>query len=379
MEEKYTQIKLSLGNVQEASEKSQPEAPVNEEAIFNKLDDPDTIPMDIVENRQSAQLDGDVSLVSPDETIFTMVAENVNHSSQEREPRATDWHDSTADSDDNFIVDELYASTAHADRQFMETFGIKTTGSSRIIQENDSENENEETTENTEYEYRERLQNQEIKSMYDYAVRGMGRRMIFSAIFAVLLFFVENVTLFIKNPTGIFDASSYPYLHIGISLGLLLMCAFFAHEQIYHGFRSILSKEYLPESVSVVALIIAFVHSVTSLILVSFGYTTMLTYNFVPAAMLLGTILYSFVNVVREEYGFRVISGKDSKFILERVQHKNAEAEFDTFTTTTNEFNGQIARVGKTGFVKNFFRNTNALKKQSLTRKTRRTNFSYQF
>lgn len=360
MEEKYTQIKLSLGNVQEASEKSQPEAPVNEEAIFNKLDDPDTIPMDIVENRQSAQLDGDVSLVSPDETIFTMVAENVNHSSQEREPRATDWHDSTADSDDNFIVDELYASTAHADRQFMETFGIKTTGSSRIIQENDSENENEETTENTEYEYRERLQNQEIKSMYDYAVRGMGRRMIFSAIFAVLLFFVENVTLFIKNPTGIFDASSYPYLHIGISLGLLLMCVIFAHEQIYHGFRSILSKEYLPESVSVVALIIAFVHSVTSLILVSFGYTTMLTYNFVPAALLLGTILYSFVNVVREEYGFRVISGKDSKFILERVQHKNAEAEFDTFTTTTNEFNGQIARVGKTGFVKNFFRNTNA-------------------
>jgi hypothetical protein len=63
---------------------------------------------------------------------------------------------------------------------------------------------------------------------------------------------------------------------------------------------------------------------------------------------------------VREEFGFRAISGKDTKFILERVQQKEAEAEYDTFTTTSSEFNGEIARVGKTGFVKNYFYNTNS-------------------
>jgi len=359
MEEKYTQIKLNLGSVKNASVKSATEEPEGKEKSVSKLDDPQTMLMDIAETRQVAQLDADVSLVSPDEAIFTMVAENVNKSS-EKSDLASDWHSDEGDSDENFIVDELYASTAHADRKFMETFGIKTDGAKKIIQEPDNANENEDTSENNEYEYVERLQNQEIKSMYDFAVKGMGKRMLFSGIFALLLFFVENITLFAKNPTGIFDAASYPYVHAGVSLGLLVLCAICGYEQIYHGFRSILSKDYVPESLTVVALIVSIINSSVSFILISFGYTDVLMFNFVAATLIVGTILYSFVNIVREEYGFRAISGKDTKFILERVQQKEAEAEFDTFTTTSSEYNGQIARVGKTGFVKNFFRNTNS-------------------
>ena len=182
MEEKYTQIKLNLGSVKGASVKD--ETVVQEKAVssLGKLDDPETIPMDIAENRQVAELDADVALVSPDEAIFTMVAENVNKSGEKSE-LASDWHSRESDSDENFIVDELYASTAHADRKFMETFGIKTDGTKKIIHEIDSAGENEETSENNEYEYRERLQNQEIKSMYDYAVKGMGTRLFFSCIF----------------------------------------------------------------------------------------------------------------------------------------------------------------------------------------------------
>lgn len=359
MEEKYSQIKLNLGSVKGASVNSASDEVEESEKSFSKLDEPQTMLMDIAETRQVPELDDDVSLVSPDEAIFTMVAENVNKDI-EKSDLATDWHRSDGDSDENFIVDEQYASTAHADRKFMETFGIKTEGTKKIIQDTDSSNENEETSENNEYEYVERLQNQEIKSMYDYAVRGMGKRMLFSGIFALLLFFVENITLFSKNPTGIFDAASYPYLHAGVSLGLLVLCALCGYEQIYHGFRSILSREYMPESVTVVALIVALIHNGVTFILISFGHTDIWGFNFVAAMLIVGTILYSFVNIVREEFGFRAISGKDTKFILERVQHKEAEAEFDTFTTTSTEYNGQISRVGKTGFVKNFFRNTNS-------------------
>ena len=359
MEEKYTQIKLNLGSVKEDSKSSFAVAEKAEIKKDSKLDDPETIPMDIAENRQGAPLDDDVSLFPPDEAIFTMVAENVN-SDLQKGPRPYDWHDTNADSGDNFIIDEQFASTAHADRKFMETFGINATGTSKNVVEKDTDSEAEDTYENNEYEYTERLQNHEIKSMYDYAVSGMGKRMLFSCIFTVLLFCLENVSLFFKNLSGIFVASNYPYIHVGISLGLLALCAICAHEQIYHGIKSIFSKEFLPESVAVVALLVAVIHSVTTLILISFGYTAVSTFNFVAATILLGTIMYSYVNVVREEYGFRAISGKDTKFILERVQHKNAEAEYDTFTTTSNEYNGQIARVGKTGFVKNFFHNTNS-------------------
>lgn len=357
MEEKFTQIKLNLGNVKE---NKNPEAPVRvaERKPESRLDDPETIPIDIAENRQAAKLNDDVPLVSPDETIFTMVAENVNKRNTGARP--SDWHDSGVDSEDNFIIDEQYASTVHADRQFMETFGIKTTGNKKAMQEKDADGENEDTSENNDYEYTERLQNQEIKGMYDYAVRGMGIRLIFSGIFAILLFLVENLSLFFKDLTGILDAASYPYLHIGVSLGLLIACAICAYEQIYHGFKSILSKEYIPESVAVVSLAVGIIHSVTALVLTSFDYVGIRTFNFAVSAILIGTILYSFVNIVREEYGFRAISGKDTKFILEHVQQRNAEAEYDTFTTTSSEYNGQIARVEKTGFVKNFFRNTNS-------------------
>ena len=360
MEEQYTQIKLNLGSAKSGNDVSK-EAPLQEKEkkVQGRLDDPETIPIDIVENRQVAELDSDVPLVSPDEAIFTMVAENVNKK-HHGGARPSDWHDSGLDSDENFIVDEQYASTVHADRQFMETFGIKTAGNKNTIQEKDSDNENEDTSDNNEYEYTGRLQNQEIKGMYDYAVRGMGIRLIFSGILAILLFVVENLPLFFNEITGIFDASSYPYLHAGVSLGLLVLCAICSYEQIYHGFKSILSKDYMPESVAVVALAVGVIHSVTVLVLAAFGYVGIATFNFAVSAILIGTILYSFVNIVREEYGFRAISGKDTKFILEHVQHKNAEAEYDTFTTTSSEYNGQIARVAKTGFVKNFFRNTNS-------------------
>ncbi|MBQ7225256.1 MAG: hypothetical protein IJX02_01490 [Clostridia bacterium] len=367
MEEKFTQIKLNVGSADVASVESA-EKKIKEKgevkAPSTRLDDPETIPMDIAENRQAAPLGEDIPLVSPDEAIFNKITENVNEDLQGSSSRMSDWHDTNVDSDENFIVDEMFASNAHADKKFMETFGIKNSGSVKTVVEKDSSGEGDEDeleATGESYEYRERLQNKDIKKMYDYAVSGIGKRLVMSIICTVLLFFAENISLFLSEPTGIFNISSYPYLHIGISLGLLALCAAFAYEQVYHGFRSILSKDFLPESVGVVALIISVIHSVTSIILVSFGYTSPSMFNFVTAAILVGTILFSFVNVVREEYGFRAISGKDTKFILERVQQNNAEAEYDTFTTTSNgEYNGQIARVGKTGFVKNFFYNTNS-------------------
>ena len=361
MEEKYTQIKLNVGAAKDASVDSAPIEEVDKEEKYSLLSDPETIPMDIAENRQSAPMDDDISLVSPDEAIFTMVAENVNET--QSGPRAVDWHDTNADSEDDFVVDELYASTTHADRKFMETFGIKTGSASKVTVDKDLGNTDTDDSDSTslDYEYTERLQNQEIKNMYDFAVRGIGKRLLLSAIFAIFLFLIENITLFTSTPSGIFSADEYPFVHIGISISLLLVCAVCAHEQMYHGIKSIFSKEFLPESIGVVAVLVCLLHSLVALILVSVGYTGVVMFNFVAAAILVGSILFSFVNVVREEFGFRAISGKDTKFILERVKQSNAEAEFDTFTTTSNgDFNGKISRVGRTGFVKNYFRNTNA-------------------
>ncbi|MBE6674361.1 MAG: hypothetical protein E7596_04555 [Ruminococcaceae bacterium] len=364
MEEKYTQMKLNLDSVEDSSVETVAAAGEMKKKVISKFDEPETIPIDIAESRSEAPIDEDVLLVSPDEDVFTRVTENVNNDKL-KDTLTTEWHDSTADSDENFIVDEMYASTAHADRKFMETFGIKSTNKTKTIsQKEDLVSEAENTADNAPndgYEYTERLQNQEIKNMYDFAVKGIGKRLLFSFIFTLALFVLENFTLVFKNLTGIFSIAEYPYVHLGVGTGLLVLSAICAHEQIYHGFKSIINREFSPESVGVISLAIGLIHSITSIVLVSFGYIPTVMFNFVSSAVLLGTILYSFVNVVREEYGFRVIASKDAKFILERVHQGNAEAEYDTFTTTSNgEYNGQIARIEKTGFVRNYFYNTNA-------------------
>ena len=368
MEEKFTQIRLNLGPMEEASVEPTPNETEEkrEDTLLNRLDDPETIPMDIAENRQSVPLGDDVVLVSPDESIFNDAADAVNKP-HKGEGYAYEWHnDTNADSgDDLFEANEMYASSTYANRSFMETFGITdATGSVKTVSEKEiTQYELEESTEeNTqgEYEYTERLQNSRIKKMYDFAVAGIGKRLIFSVIFAAMLFFVENITLFIKEPTGFLNINNQPYAHIGISFGLLVLCAICAYEQLYHGFRSILTKDYLPESIAVVAFVASLVNSISAAIFVSLGNTSPRLFNFATSAIFIGTILFSFVNVVREEYGFGAVSSKDTKFILERVTENNAEAEFDTFTTTTNgEFDGQIARIGKTDFVKNYFYNSN--------------------
>lgn len=363
MEEKYTQIKLNVGSVEEASVES---ADINEETNecpMTKLDEPETIPIDMEENRQAAPLEDDIQLVSPDEDIFTMVAEHVNRPS-DKGAYASRWHDTASDSDEDFLLDEMFAGSAQADRQFMETFGINATGGIKTISDKEVPIEDVEEAiveSNESYEYTERLQNKEIKNMYDFAVSGIGKRLIFSIIFTAILFFIENLPMFFSNLSGIFDMNEYPYIHLGVGVVLLIVTAICAYEQVYHGFRSIFSGDFLPESVGVVALVVSLIHSITSIVLVYLGYPCPRTFNFVAGAILIGTILFSFVNIVREEYGFRAISGKDSKFILERVHQSNAEAEFDTFSTTSSgEFNGQIARTAKTDFVKNYFYNTNA-------------------
>ena len=373
MEEKITRFDTNSDDNRTDETIDQSNLQVSEQSNTSNLAENSTNLADAVENMQkpSPSEEEDDFLVSPIAEVFTKVAENVNKVIPEKENKpeddgfdAADWHDTKSDSDEDFIIDEMYASTTHADRKFMETFGIKTASSIKTSSKDNQPNEPEElnvVSNNESYEYTDRLQKQEIRNMYNYAIKGIGIRLLISVIVAVVLFALENISLFIKEPSGYLSISNYPYLHYGVSTGLLILCAICAYEQIYYGFKSIIAKDYIPESVGVIAFTVAIIHNVVSLILVYCGYSPSGIFSFVPAAILVGTILYSFVNVVREEYGFRVISVKDMKFVLEKVKQNDAEAEYDTFTTTASgDFNGQISRVERTAFVKNYFYNSNA-------------------
>ncbi len=350
MAEKYDQMNIDINDNPNSNDKYKQDS-----------DESKTVSIDI----SKASMDNDEEdFVSPDIDLFNQVASNVN---KPLESYTATWHGGDREEHHDFKVDEAYASTKNADKQFMETFGLTSNGIHTTSTYEKANNEHEfahDDIYSDDYEYTDRMQRREIIGMYKYAKKRIKIRLVFSIIFALFVFAIENITLFVPNPTGFFNIVEYPYIHTTISLVALILCAICAYEQLYHGMKSMFAHDLSPESIAAIALILSIVHSVTTYIFVSsdmYEAGAFSLYNFPTAFILVSTIWFSYVNVVRERYGFSVVSSKDSKFVLEKVYENNAEAEFDTFTTTSNgEFNGEIARVTKTPFVKNYFANTNS-------------------
>ena len=75
--------------------------------------------------------DTDEGLVSPDRSIFTQVTEKLNKPEKSSSYAAT-WHGG-AKEEEKFEVDESYAATQNADKNFMKAFGLSETGSHKTI------------------------------------------------------------------------------------------------------------------------------------------------------------------------------------------------------------------------------------------------------
>ena len=328
----------------------------------------DKLKNDELENNSIDLEDTDDELVSPDRAIFTQVAERLNKPEKPKGYAAT-WH-GKENEQDSFELNETYASTQNADKNFMKAFGLSETGSHKTI----SNLEKTKTTDfakdniySDDYEYTDQAQKREIIGMYHYAKKSILRKIIIASIFCVFLFLQENIfqlELFNFPGFSYFNMIKHPYIHTIAGLVALIACAICAREQLYHGARSIIKKDYSPESVATITLIASLLHSVITLIFLFIDTPVfankMVLFNFPSSIVLLGSLVYTYFNVKRERYGFGVVGSKQPKFVLEKVEESNAEAEFETFTTTSNgEFAGQIARVTKTPFVKNYFANTN--------------------
>ncbi len=301
-------------------------------------------------------------MVSPDGAIFTKVAENLNKPKPEKSYTAT-WHGGQDEKIEDFKVDDAYASSVNADKQFMKAFGISETGTHKTVTSLDKPQNTSEFAKDdiysNEYEYTDVNQKNEIIEMYQYAKRSSVRKIAFSMVFLAFVFFIENIAQFF-NSVEYFDISKHPYVHIIASAVCLLGCIICAREQLFHGIRSIFKRDLAPESVAVFAMLAGVLHTVATVLFIAFGYNTkIMLLNFPACAALTYSVVFTHINIKRERYGFGVISVKRPKFVLEKVQETSAETEFDTFTTSNGEFIGEIGRARKTPFVKNYFVNTN--------------------
>ena len=352
-EKDFDQIKMELGTGSENIVNAAQSNNDNPQRKIKRQKDPKTISF----HAQYFEGDDEDELVSPKSDLFKKLSSDVSDSSYTKE-----FHDSNHNADEDKIkVDETFKSTSKADQQFFSTFGLNS-GSQSLptIDEKKGQSSSEIETlqgdiHSDYYEFTDRQQRKEIVGMYKYARKNIKTKTIIASIFAIILFFIENLGLFIKEPTGFL---ANPYIVASANIVVFLVCIALAYEQLYHGAKSIFSKDYIAESVVVVAIICAIIHSLLSVLFISFSDVEL--YNFPVAVMIVLVLVYSYINVIREKYGFSVVSSKDVKFYLEKAPRGNDDAETETFSTTSTEFEGDIARVKRTAFVKGYFANTNS-------------------
>lgn len=374
MEEKYDQIKMNIETPPQSDADKSVETVTDKENVTAQRGTVRATRSAPLENlkingdmlESESCVDDDIELVSPNEEIFKRVTGQLENSEKSGN-NVLGWAHEGAEKndDDNLKLDDTYASTAETDRQFMAAFGIGD-ASERTL--NIDEGTNQPTADidtmqgdirSDYYEYTDRQQRKEIIGMYKYAKRNIKTKIVMASFFTVFIMLIENLGVFGTNLSGVLDISKHPYLHFFIDFLFFGLCIACAYEQMYHGAKSIFSRNYIPESVAVLAALCGIVYSVITLICIPLGKTPRL-FNLPASFIVLGSLVFSYINVVREKYGFSVVSSKDMKFILTSVPKSESEPEQETFSTTSCEFGGEVVRIDKAGFVKNYFANTNS-------------------
>lgn len=376
MEDKFDQISMDIEEPVEHLADEETQDTESEPSVDTQADEtqprsarqstPETVQIDEVIPETSSEEDEETELISPDEEIFRIAATQIRTSDENRRSEMSEWTEGTLERNEQVDVeyDERYATTNRTENDFYRAFGIADR-SGAVLTVDDSMNPSTTEIETLQsdihsdyYEYTDRQQRKEIIGMYNYAKRSIRTKLIISSIFALFLLLIENISLFTSVPTGIFSVFEHPYLHFFVDFILLGLCALCAYEQIYHGIKSIITKEYIPESITVFALGASLIYSIFTIIFIPFNVIPQL-YNFPTAVICVFAIAFSYINVAREKYSFSVVSSKDTKFVLNKVQTDDAEAEIEAFSTMSKDFAGDLIRVDKAEFVKRYFARTN--------------------
>ena len=208
-------------------------------------------------------------------------------------------------------------------------------------------------------EYTDRGQRQEIIGMYKYAHKLTTIKLIVAAVLAGLLFFYENLSVFGLKLAGALDGAQHPLIYVLINLQLMVICCALAYDELFQGAKAIIALDPTPESVTLVAVLGGLVHTVITAIAAKPGQIPTL-FNFVTALCIVLTLTYTLYNVKREMLGFRVVSSKNSKFVLERRKEKETELEATAFNGISDE-DPDVLRVERTDFVGNYFKRTNVM------------------
>ncbi len=207
-------------------------------------------------------------------------------------------------------------------------------------------------------EFTDPTQAKDIALEFRVAKRNTGLRLVFALIAALALLVYENVPtitgFFMDTPkqfAGIFDPAVYPVVYMMGSLQILFICALFALPELKHGLKRLFTGSPTPESITVFSLVISALATLLSAYFITSAEVPH-TYNAVAAVSVVGTLIYSYLNVKRAIATFFIAGGKKKKYAMNRIPDNEALLSPDEYE---DDMYGDVMRVERTGFIDGFF------------------------
>ncbi len=209
----------------------------------------------------------------------------------------------------------------------------------------------------THAEFTDPIQAREIAAEYKKKKKNVSIRAFFCFIFALMLLVYENLPTITKlisgSPkqfAGALDPALYPVVYIMVSLQIMLICAVFALPELKHGILRLFTGSPTPESATCLMLAVGTVVSAVTAIK-STAMDVPTVYNAVPAFAVFMTLLYSRLNIRRENDTFYVAGSKKQKNVLERVPDSEVLMDVENY----DDLYGDVMRIERTSFVSGFF------------------------
>ena len=203
------------------------------------------------------------------------------------------------------------------------------------------------------FEYRETSQTKEILQNYKKVYHNILIRFGACFLLLILTFLYENIGMFGGILPSPVHPDIYPVIHILINMQFLVLASALIYKSLYNGMTAIVKFKPIPESITFIILLFTLAYHIV-LCFINIGSGVRL-FNFPVVICIFLTLIYEFMNLKRELYGFNIIASKRVKYAAVQINPNKAELESETFYEFLPQ-NPLLLKIKKTPFVDGFYK-----------------------
>ena len=210
-------------------------------------------------------------------------------------------------------------------------------------------------------EYTSREQNNEIIAKYESRYKSLLLRIAAAAALLVAVFIIENFSMLGLSLPAFMRPTSYPVVYAMIDLQFVVLSGVLVYRQLIEAYNGIRQKKTTPETLTALMLALSLVYSlIAGFIAPTSGFAM---YNLPVVFTVLASLVYEFMNLKREIFGFNVVASKKKKLVVSSVSDETDSLEREAFGEYVPS-DAQIVRVCKTDFVDGFLKRSSGDKPQ---------------